>query len=94
MNDNQIILTPDTANQVRKEFTLTEEYLVKPKIINSISDEDMTIPLIAAGPSIPGSSTIKNEVQITDIAPTIARYFGINMPDEWIGQPIQFSTAQ
>jgi arylsulfatase A-like enzyme len=54
-------------------------------------DEDMTIPLIVAGPSIQGPRTIKHGVQITDIAPTIAHHFGVISPVEWIGQPIQFN---
>lgn len=53
------------------------------------SDEDMTIPLIAAGPSISSPHKIEGDVQITDIAPTIARYFAIDAPADWIGKAIQ-----
>ncbi len=51
------------------------------------SPEDMTTPLIMAGPGIP-AATLTQPVQITDIAPTIAHFFGVPAPKEWIGQPI------
>lgn len=53
-------------------------------------DEDMTIPLIVSGPSIRGPQIIEGDVQITDIAPTIMRFFKIDAPDEWIGKSILF----
>ena len=52
------------------------------------SDEDMTTPLIISGPETADYSIIEHDVQITDIAPTIADYFEINAPGEWIGRPI------
>ena len=52
------------------------------------SDEDMTIPFIISGPGIPADHTIDRPVNITDIAPTIIRQFGLESPREWIGTPI------
>lgn len=53
-------------------------------------DEDMTTPLIIAGPSTPSGATIERPVLITDIAPTVAAYFGLERPAEWVGQPLCF----
>ena len=53
------------------------------------ADEDMTTPLILAGPNVNGPATIQQAVQITDIAPTILQFFGLSAPKEWIGEQIQ-----
>jgi phosphopentomutase len=50
--------------------------------------EDMTTPLIFSGPGIPAGKLLPDAIQITDIAPTIAHFFGVRAPKEWIGQPI------
>ena len=56
-------------------------------------DEDMTTPFLMAGPSIAGPAVIKQAVQITDIAPTIAQFFGVAAPKEWIGESIPVSVS-
>lgn len=53
-------------------------------------DEDMLIPILLKGPGIPEKFFIPTPLQITDIAPTIIRHFGLKIPQEWIGQPISF----
>ncbi len=52
-------------------------------------DEDMTTPLIIHGPTIPAGHAIQRPVEITDIAPTIARLFAVELPEAWIGMPIK-----
>jgi len=52
-------------------------------------DEDLTIPLILAGPGVPPGSTIRGPVSIIDLAPTILSHLGIDRPPEWSGAPIQ-----
>lgn len=53
-------------------------------------DEDMTIPVILSGPGIPTGRKIERRVNITDIAPTIARLLGLDIPTEWTGNAITF----
>jgi predicted AlkP superfamily pyrophosphatase or phosphodiesterase len=50
--------------------------------------EDMTIPLILRGRGIAARSTIGGDVRITDIAPTIAKWLGIEKPREWVGREL------
>ena len=57
------------------------------------SPEDMTTPLLLAGPEIPAGAAFTRPVQITDIAPTITRFFGATAPKEWIGYPLQAELA-
>ncbi len=52
--------------------------------------EDMTTPVILSGPGIPAGVSIERPVQITDLAPTIARLLGVPAPAEWIGSPLTF----
>jgi len=52
-------------------------------------DADMLIPLILYGPNFRGGRVIDQEIQITDIAPTILQTFGLARPTEWVGRPIQ-----
>ena len=51
-------------------------------------DEDMTIPLILSGPNIPSGVTIERSVSLVDVAPTIARLFCIERPEDWSGEPL------
>lgn len=50
--------------------------------------EDLTIPLIFAGPGIPVGGLIGGQVSIIDIAPTILSELGIDCPSEWAGAPL------
>jgi arylsulfatase A-like enzyme len=54
------------------------------------SPEETTIPFILKGSGIPKGFRINQTVQITDIAPTIASFLGIEAPTEWIGKAITF----
>ncbi|MGC1376125.1 MAG: ectonucleotide pyrophosphatase/phosphodiesterase [Anaerolineales bacterium] len=51
------------------------------------SDEEMTTPLIMAGPGLP-KGEISLPVSILDIAPTIAACAGVTPPSEWEGKPL------
>ena len=50
--------------------------------------EDMTIPLILSGPTIPAATRIAGAVQITDIAPTVTQLMGVSAPREWAGKAL------
>jgi predicted AlkP superfamily pyrophosphatase or phosphodiesterase len=50
------------------------------------SPEDMTIPLIIRHDGLRGR--LKESINITDVAPTIAKLLELKTPKEWIGQPI------
>lgn len=50
--------------------------------------EDLTIPMILAGPGIPAGQMMDGKARITDLAPTIARLLDIPQPKEWIGTPL------
>lgn len=52
------------------------------------SPEDMTIPLILSQGKITNNTKMKPGVKITDIAPTIGSYFGVKLPNEWVGEPL------
>jgi hypothetical protein len=56
-------------------------------------DEDLTIPLILAGPGVSPGSAIRAPVSIIDIAPTILSHLGIDRPPEWSGIPIEMLSA-
>lgn len=51
-------------------------------------DQDMIIPLILSEPGMPSGVTIERTVGLIDAAPTIARLFGIEGPDDWSGEPL------
>ncbi len=58
-------------------------------------DQDMTIPLILAGPGVagtPGGRTIDAPVNIVDIAPTISQRLGLAAPEDWSGRAIHLET--
>jgi predicted AlkP superfamily pyrophosphatase or phosphodiesterase len=50
--------------------------------------EDMTIPVLAAGPEVPALGALAGEVSIMDIAPTIAKLMGSKAPRQWSGSPL------
>lgn len=50
------------------------------------SDEDMTIPWMAAGPNIKKSYSIQTQVSLLDTAPTIAKLLDIHPHSEWEGR--------
>lgn len=52
------------------------------------SDEDMTIPWMAAGPSIKKGYTIQSQVSLLDTAPTVATLLDINPHREWEGRSV------
>ena len=52
------------------------------------ADDDLVIPLIVSGPGVRAGSAIAGPVSLTDVAPTIAHYLGVEPPREWIGRPI------
>jgi len=56
----------------------------------SDSHEETTIPFIMKGPGIPKNHTITRQVNITDIAPTITHYLGLETPGEWNGKAVTF----
>jgi len=49
--------------------------------------EDMTIPVIFYGKAFEAGKVMKN-VNIKDIAPTIATLQGVKIPDEWEGKSL------
>ncbi len=49
--------------------------------------EDMTVPLIAAGPGIPAGRAI-GDSSLLDLAPTIAALLACAAPSEWMGRPL------
>jgi arylsulfatase A-like enzyme len=51
-------------------------------------EEDLKIPLLMYGPGIPRSRELGGQVGILDIAPTAARFLGLEPPEEWLGRPI------
>lgn len=53
--------------------------------------EDMTIPFIIHGPSIPASYHIQSALHITDVAPTIAHLLELTAPAEWTGTLISLN---
>jgi len=53
-------------------------------------DEDMTTPFIIKGSGVPGNHTIKRDMSIIDIAPTILRRLDIEIPQNWEGNAITF----
>ncbi len=55
------------------------------------SDEDMTIPFIISGPSIPSAHRIQSSLHVTDVAPTIAHLLGLDSPAEWTGTSISLN---
>ena len=48
--------------------------------------EDMTIPWIAAGPTVRASHTIQSDVSLLDTAPTLARMLGLKANSQWEGR--------
>ncbi|MEW5717690.1 MAG: alkaline phosphatase family protein [Chloroflexota bacterium] len=52
-------------------------------------DEDLTIPFIISGSRIPRAHPIRQAIQITDVAPTVAKLLGLQLPAAWIGKPIE-----
>lgn len=50
--------------------------------------EDMTVPFVIRAPGIPAGVGIEKELNITDIAPTIAGLLGLESPEPWIGRKI------
>lgn len=54
------------------------------------SPEETTIPFIIKGPGIPEGCRVEQPFRITDIAPTISNFLGIESPAEWIGKALNF----
>ena len=50
--------------------------------------EDMTIPLVMAGPSVAPRGRLDGPVTILDVAPTIAAWMGIDPPSTWLGRSL------
>jgi arylsulfatase A-like enzyme len=48
--------------------------------------EDMTIPWLAAGPSIRAGHVIQTPVSLLDTAPTIAHMLGLKASPQWEGR--------
>ena len=51
--------------------------------------EDLTIPWMAAGPTIRPGHTIAAPVSLLDTAPTLARLLGIAPHHEWEGRSVE-----
>ena len=50
--------------------------------------EDMTIPIFFYGKNFPQGKVIEDNISLLDIAPTIAKLFGISAEPEWEGKPV------
>ncbi len=76
-------------NAVREDaiVIITSDHGGHEKTHGSRLPEDLTIPLIVAGPSI-GPGVLAPPIHITDIAPTIISLFGGVPPSTWSGRPI------
>lgn len=55
----------------------------------SDSEEDMTIPWMAAGPNIKKGYTIQSPVSLLDTAPTIAKLLELKPHHEWEGRVVE-----
>jgi hypothetical protein len=44
--------------------------------------------LILQGPGIPPGSAVEGGAHITDIAPTVTQWLGLEKPREWIGRAL------
>jgi predicted AlkP superfamily pyrophosphatase or phosphodiesterase len=53
------------------------------------SDEDMTIPWMAAGERIKQGYTIRSQVSLLDTAPTITKLMGLKPHHEWEGRIVE-----
>ncbi|MGR5129905.1 hypothetical protein [Photobacterium swingsii] len=42
-----LLLTPESANQLRKDFTVEKAYLIKPKVMESITDYQLTMATVS-----------------------------------------------
>ena len=51
-------------------------------------DEDMTVPLILAGPGVPAGRMLTGPVSIVDVAPTVAHLLRVEPPATWTGTTI------
>ena len=69
---------------------LTADHGGKDRSHGADSPEETTIPFIINGPGIPKGYRINRTVRITDIAPTIASFLGIEAPTGWIGKAMTF----
>jgi predicted AlkP superfamily pyrophosphatase or phosphodiesterase len=52
------------------------------------SPQDLTIPILGAGPAIPALEELTTPSSILDIAPTILALFGEKTPQEWAGKAL------
>jgi arylsulfatase A-like enzyme len=50
--------------------------------------EDMTIPLFFFGKVFPKGKIIEDDISLLEIAPTIAKLFGLPAEQEWEGKPV------
>ena len=50
--------------------------------------EDMTIPLFFYGKEFSKGKMIEDNISLLEIAPTIAKLFGIPSEQEWEGKPV------
>jgi len=50
--------------------------------------EDMTIPLFFCGDPFEIGKELKGNINIKDIAPTIAKIFNVKVPEEWEGNSL------
>jgi len=55
---------------------------------NTVYDELLHVPLIIAGPGIEGSTVIKQQVSLIDLAPTITDLVGIENPGSFQGKSL------
>ncbi len=76
------ILSEDTV------VIITSDHGGHDKTHHSDQKEDMTIPLMMYGPSIPRGREIHDQVSIMDIAPTVIRFLGLEKPEGWMGKAI------
>ena len=74
----------------RTAFIITSDHGGHDKTHGTTSQEDMTIPWIAAGPGIKNGCEIKNAVSIMDTAATVMRVLGVTeYYVEWSSRPIE-----
>jgi predicted AlkP superfamily pyrophosphatase or phosphodiesterase len=50
--------------------------------------DDVTIPLVMAGPAVTARGRLDGRVSILDIAPTIAAWMGVDAPANWVGRAL------
>ncbi len=91
MTNNEIDDQQPCKLESRNQGTSSLATRLRRAVLWTERQDDVTIPFLLSGPSVPANHPIARSVRITDIAPTITHLFGISSPEAWIGAPIAFS---